>query len=334
MNLITETVLSHWKMGRKIKTSSSGWLSGNAPCCTHRGEKPDKRGRGGLLVNGDAFQWHCFNCNFKAGWTPGHVLTSHTRNLLSWLGVSESNIQKLSLDVIRARNDLKTTENTLDFTLITKKLPDNCRTIKEWVHMESKDSNLVAVMAYITHRGLSLDWYTWMWSDSPGYTDRVLIPYYHDGQVVGWTARKITDGNLKYLTSAQPSYVFNLSTQPYSRHYIIVVEGPIDAIAVDGIAVMSNEINEAQIARINAQGKEVIVVPDRDQAGAKLLNTAIAQSWSASLPEWDNNIKDVADAVEKYGRIYTLYTILKYRKRGEIALTMMKKSIGKYAEKQ
>lgn len=331
MNLVISTLKAALPADRKI--TPSGWESMSAPCCHHRGETRDTKKRGGILFKNDGFQWHCFNCNFKAGWTPGHVLTVNTKQLLSWLGVSESDIGKLTLEVIRVKNDLKSTENTLDFTITTKNLPGNCKTFEEWVLAGSEDSNLLSVMSYVLERGLKLEWYSWMWSDEPGYTDRVIIPYFHEGRVVGWTARKITDGKPKYLTSASPSYVFNLDTQPFDRKYIVVVEGPIDAIAVDGVAVMSNELNETQIARIVAQNKEVIIVPDNDIPGSKLLNTAIAQGWSASLPEWGDDVNDVADAVKKYGRVYTLFTILKYRERGEIKLTMLRKKIEKYAEK-
>ena len=332
MNQIVATVKA--VLPAKRKMTPTGWESFNAPCCHHRGENRDTKGRGGVIFKGEGFTFHCFNCQFKAGWTPGHVLTKNTRSLLTWLGVSESDIQKLSLEVIRVKNDLKPVENALDFTLNPKALPGNCKTFDEWVLAGCEDPDMLAVIAYVLDRGMKLEWYKWMWSDEPGYRDRVTIPYFHEDRVVGWTSRKITEGKPKYLTSAQPSYVFNLDLQPYDRRYIVVLEGPIDAISVDGVAVMSNELNETQISRINAQGKEVIIVPDKDLPGSKLLNTAIAQGWSASLPDWGDDVKDTADAVLKYGRVYTLFTILKYREHGEIKLTMMRKKIEKYAEEQ
>jgi DNA primase len=90
---------------------------------------------------------------------------------------------------------------------------------------------------------------------------------------------------------------------------------------------MTNEPNEAQVARINALAREVIVVPDKDRPGAKLLKAAIDNGWSASLPPWSDDIKDVADAVQKYGRLYVLTTILHYRVSGEIKINLMKKKL-------
>jgi DNA primase len=90
---------------------------------------------------------------------------------------------------------------------------------------------------------------------------------------------------------------------------------------------MHNDPNETQIARINALGREVIVVPDNDKPGCVLIDKAIAAGWSVSLPEWGDDVKDVADAVKKYGRIYTLFTILQYREHNQIKITMLKKKI-------
>lgn len=331
MNLIQATFKA--ALPSKRKMTPSGWESFNAPCCHHRGEKRDNRKRGGVIFNGDGFSYHCFNCNFKAGWTPGHTLSKNSQTLMSWLGVSDDDIKRLTLEAIKKKNDFEPVKKILNFDLELKKLPLGSKTVEQWALDGCIEPEFIAVVEYILQRGMELEWYPWMWSDENGYRDRIIIPYYHENKIVGWTARKITDGKPKYLTSAQPSYVFNIDRQTDDRQYVIVVEGPMDAIPVDGVAVMSNELNETQITRINNLGKEVILVPDNDRAGAKLLSTAIEQNWSVSLPEWGDDVKDVADAVRNYGRVYTLFTILKYRINGQIKLTMLKRKIENAAEK-
>jgi hypothetical protein len=74
-------------------------------------------------------------------------------------------------------------------------------------------------------------------------------------------------------------------------------------------------------------GREVIVVPDKDRPGAKLVRAAIKNGWSASLPPWEDDVKDVADAVKRYGRLYTLTTILHYKVQGEINLHLLEKKL-------
>jgi hypothetical protein len=58
-----------------------------------------------------------------------------------------------------------------------------------------------------------------------------------------------------------------------------------------------------------------------------MIETAIEQGWTVSMPDWGDNIKDVADAVKKFGRIYTLFTILHYKETNEIKKQLLKKKL-------
>lgn len=311
----------------KRKDTPSGWASFNAPCCIHNGDSRDTRQRGGILINpAGGFQYHCFNCNFKAGWTPGHLLTKNTKHLFKWLGMSDTDISKLGLIALKLKDNQPISKKELSLTLEERTLPDDCLPVLDWINEGATDIELINVIEYILSRGMTLDDYPWHWSPSNGYRDRVILPFYNDGKIVGWTGRKITDGKPKYLTDAQPGYVFNLDRQQNDRAFVIVVEGQFDAIAVDGVAIMHNEPNEAQCARINALGKQVIIVPDRDRAGAKIIKSAIENKWSVSIPPW-NDVKDVADAMLKYGKLYTLFTILHYRETNEIKIQLLKKKL-------
>lgn len=314
----------------KKKSTLSGWNSFDAPCCHNRGETRDKHQRGGIRIEKDGFVFHCFNCGFAAGWTPGKLLSKNTKDLFKWLGLSELDIGKLNLAALKIKDDQPVFKKPLNFTLEERPLPEGAMLLKEWaltVWKPGEDADMVQVFEYLVSRGMDLDWYDWMWTPTPGYKDRLLIPFYHDGKVVGYTGRKITDGKPKYLTDAQPGYVFNLDRQTRDREFVIVVEGQFDAIAIDGCAIMHNDPNDTQITRLNALGKEVIVVPDKDRPGAKLVAAAIKNKWSASLPPWEDDIKDVADAVKRYGRVYTLTTILNYKVSGEINLHLLKKKL-------
>jgi hypothetical protein len=61
---------------------------------------------------------------------------------------------------------------------------------------------------------------------------------------------------------------------------------------------------------VNRLNKDVIVVPDRDEAGRKLIEQAIEFGWGVSMPDWDTDINDIGDAVNKYGRLYALHRIV------------------------
>ena len=327
MNEIQDSLLA--LLPSKRKTTPSGWTSFDAVCCHQNGSSRDTRKRGGILTNPDGgFQYHCFNCNFKAGWSPGKLLSKNSKNLFKWVGMSDSDIGKLNLIALKVKDDQPVFKTPLNFTLVEKPLPDDCLPINTWIAEGCQDPELLDVIAYLVdERKMGWDWYNWHWSAANGYRDRAILPFYHNGKIVGYTGRKIKDGNPKYLTDAQPGYVFNLDAQTNDRKYVIVVEGQCDAIAIEGCAVMHNDPNDTQIMRLNTLGREVIVVPDKDKPGAKLVRAAIKNGWSASLPPWEDDIKDVADAVKRYGRLYTLTTILHYKVQGEINLHLLEKKL-------
>lgn len=312
----------------KRKQTPSGWISFNAVCCHHNGEKPDTRKRGGVLMAPDTgFQYHCFNCGFKAGWSKGKLLSKNTRKLFAWLGMPETLIGELAIDALREQESLPTVKKTINMDLQERPLPEDSKTFTELANEGCTDPDFINAVSYVLDRGFKLDWYNWMWTPAPGYKDRVLVPFYHEKKIVGYTGRKVRDGKPKYLTDGQGTYVFNIDAQTPDRAFVIVCEGQFDAIAVGGVAIMTNEPNEAQVARINQLHREVVVVPDRDKPGAKMLKVALEQGWSMSLPDWGDDIKDISDAVKQYGRLYTLLKIVENKTSNKIKIELEKKKL-------
>ena len=119
-----------------------------------------------------------------------------------------------------------------------------------------------------------------------------------------------SDKKPRYLTQAQPGFVYGLDEQSPNKVFCILVEGQVDAIHVDGCAIGGSEINDQQALLLNRLQKQIIVVPDRDKSGSKLVEQAIDYGWSVSMPEWSQDIIDVGDAVSKYGRLYALHSIV------------------------
>jgi hypothetical protein len=332
VNEIQSTVLQ--LLPSRKKQTPSGWISFDAVCCHHRGQTRDSRKRGGILTNSEGgFQYHCFNCDFKTGWTPGKLLSNNAKQLFKWLGLTEQDLGRLNLIALKIKDNQPTIQGRIiDLTLKEIALPEDSDTLFNWATKSSEvddslRSKLIDTIEYIIDRGFDPYNSIFHWSPSIGYQDRVIIPFYQDGNIVGYTGRKITEGKPKYLTESQPGYVFNIDRQNRDRQFVIVVEGQFDALAIDGVAIMTNEPSDTQVLRINALTREVICVPDRDRAGSKLLNCAIKNNWTVSLPPWEDDVKDVADAMKRYGRLYTLATILHYKQQGEIKIQLLKKKL-------
>lgn len=292
----------------KRKSTPSGWTSFNAPCCQHNGNTADTRGRGGLISEGDTVSYHCFNCGYKASWQPGRNVSKGLRRLLIWLNVPDAEITKLTLDVMRINEGVEVQQRKIEIpTFETVPLPPDAVKIADLTEFNKFS---MTILEYMAARNLSIDDTDYYWSPSLGYRDRLIIPFYYEKRIVGWTSRTVlADKQPKYLTESQPGYVYGLDEQTHNKVFAIVCEGPVDAIHVDGCALTGSEISDQQALLINRLAKDVYVVPDRDSAGSKLVERAIELGWGVSLPNWDADIGDIGDAVAKYGRLYTLYSI-------------------------
>jgi DNA primase len=107
------------------------------------------------------------------------------------------------------------------------------------------------------------------------------------------------------------------------------MEGVFDALSVGGLAVLHAEINDAQVRLIRGLGREVTVVPDQDAAGMKLVDRAVELGWAVSMPNWPPDIKDVNDAVKRWGRLATLIHIFQARETSKIKIELRKKNLVK-----
>ena len=330
MNIVFDALQVY--LPAKRKQTPSGWLAFNAPCCEHNGTTPDTRQRGGLIANADeGVSFHCFNCGFKTSWRNGRNLSFKMKKFMRWLNVPDDTITKLALQVLQTKTD--STGHKTFITLpkfVSKELPPKSKPIHEWADYKALepggiDKDLFKVLEYIATRKLNLNDYDFYWTPEAGYRDRLIIPFYYREKVVGYTARKVVESKVKYLSEQQPGYVFNIDEQTDDRKYVVAVEGPIDAIAIDGVALLGSEIKEQQTALLNSLGKHVIVVPDRDEAGQKLVYDAMEAGWSVSMPDWSQDIGDVNDAVRKYGRLHTLYSIVKNAEESQLKIKLRMK---------
>ena len=189
----------------------------------------------------------------------------------------------------------------------TRTLPDQATFIIDYLNDPPEE--LIPIMEYLLSRNLYLEDYPFCWSPTTAFKHRLILPFYHQNRIVGYTARAVDDSKPKYLSEQQPGYVFNLDKQNYQRKFVIVCEGPIDAIGIDGVAIMGSEINSQQRMLIDQLKRTVIIVPDKDATGKKLVDQAVEYNWAVSLPEWGEGVKDINDAIKEYGKLTTLLMI-------------------------
>lgn len=317
----------------RAKHSPSGWTSFNAPCCGHRGHSPDTRKRGGIRFDGDGIVFNCFNCKFSTGWQPGSPFGEKMKTLSRWLGANEDDIKTMIFESLKTEGpEYKPEQHQAKIEFENKELPEDSKSLADWAADSSGltgdlQQHLVDTIQYVISRGFNPTDKNFYWSPSAGYSERVILPYFYQGRIVGNTARKIKAGKPKYLSDQPPHFVFNIDAQTEDQKYVFVCEGQFDALSVGGVGLLTNEIADQQARIINSLGHEVIVIPDQDKAGLVLFDRAMELNWSVATPTWDNDVKDAAEAVQRYGKLFVIVDAIKTAQKGSIKITMAKKNL-------
>lgn len=305
------TILSEFqKVLPAAKRSSAGWMNFNCPMCN------DKRGRGGFLeTHTGGFRYRCFNAGCDAnsspiGWEPGSGLGGRPRKLFVFLG---GNVKSLPIDFLLKKSDtysrtgglLARGENTAVFNFDEVELPSGSIPLHDCI-----DVSAGLVVGYIMNLGKEIAMaqdYFW----TPYMPSYLIIPYYHRKRIVGWLARNCGDIGRRFLGKCHADFVFRQDTlEKGSSRSVIVVEGVMNAIAINGVAIRNATLTKKQEALLEVSGQDVIMLPDQDVTGMSFIDVAEKRGWRVSVPDWDVGVKDVVDATRRYGMLYTIRSVV------------------------
>lgn len=312
----------------KKKLTHSGWHSFNAVCCAHRGHKPDRRGRGGIKFDGQT-KWviHCFNCQFSCSFALGKSISAKTKQLLMWFGIDETQIQRWSLESLQQKD-------LLDFTSPNKprsRVQFNPTKLPNSVELDTSNPEHATFTQYLNKRKIDTDKYKFFVSpnEKGRNATRIIVPYTYKKKIVGNTSRFLDNKTPKYLNDQQAGYVFNLDMQDPNWQVCLVMEGIFDALSIDGCALMHSTISSEQAELLSQLNKRIIIVPDQDKTGLEICDRALELGYSVSIPNWHPEIKDVNDAVVRYGKLPTLLSILQSATMSKIKIEMKRKQIAR-----
>jgi len=307
LSFVRRYVPGHWK------SNATGWTSGNCPMCIKNGEsRPDTKSRGGFRFDHDQIGYNCFNCDYSAKWQPGHKISHRFRGLLETLGADPAEIQRFVLRNMGSHDsDVITKHDTFVIDWPTIELPEHSQKLFDIVDATKLPMAITAIETVVNRQLDITD--DWMYSTHWKYKNRVIHPLRYKRNIVGYTGRNLLQGNkMKYMTTIPRNFVYGLDQQSSSKKTVIVTEGYFDAILTDGLAIGSNAINDNQADIIENLDKNIIVLPDQNAAGARLAEYAISRGWQVSFPPWEPSVTDVNDAVLKYGRYFTIKSIIDF----------------------
>ena len=320
------------------KQTPSGWVSGNCPMCTTRGHRADTRKRGGFMFTDDKVQYNCFNCGFKTGWSPGKKISSRLQELLVQIGADVGQIQRVNFELLKEQEEVNITQQFIHQTTPREVIIDWKETSLPLnsVRLQDVDTNkldeqqfqkFLAACEYINER--CVDFYDqWHWSSYSHFSNRVILPFYYKNHIVGYTARWIgktpNKETPKYYLQSPKHFVYNIDVQQQHK-YTIVTEGQLDALLLSGVAMQGNTPSLTQCDIVDKLGTEVIVLPDADRAGNELVKIALRRGWAVSFPPWEG-CKDAGDAVQRYGRLFTVRSILDSAETNTTKIQILAKS--------
>jgi hypothetical protein len=309
-----------------LKQAPKGWNKRNCMLCHTQGHGKDTRNRFGIQFNPQSIAVNCFNCGFSAGYTEGNELSKGMKFFLRQINIGNDFIKQLEFEIFRQKNNIievrdgeKIDREKILKTLFqqwkTIELPQDSLKITEWLENGLTDPNFLKVVNYaLSRRIYDLDNFYWSPDTFNNLNQRLIIPYHFKRNIVGFTSRLCYDTEdksiPKYYQQCPLDFVYNLDRySDWSRKYVLVNEGVLDAWCVDGISTLG-EIGQAKVDIINRLQKQVIVCPDRDKKGGDLVEAAIQNNWAVAFPRWSQGIKDASQASEVYGRLLTTHSII------------------------
>ena len=267
---------------------------------------------------------HCFNCGFKCGFRLGASITKNTKQLLIWCGVDETQIQKWSMESVLQK----------DFVDLTPKKKEKKIKFKDHALPDAEllDQNNIlhkVYVEYLSARGISSSEYPFMITptEQGRMGNRIIIPYTYKNKIVGHTSRFLDNKIPKYINEQQPGYVFGYDFQKSDQSVCILVEGIFDALSLGACALTHNTINDEQAELLAQLNRKIIFVPDHDKTGLATCDRALELGYSVSIPYWDDDVKDVNDAVVKYGKLATLLSILESATMNKIKIEIQRNKI-------
>jgi len=206
-------------MAPRPKKRSGQNLQFNCPACVHQnaGHRPDKTWRGGAtIMPGNRFVYHCFNCNFTTGWTPGGLFSPKVADLMGWCGISA--------EIIR---DIRFLANEMRYRALNGPpkvlLPDGLMSCREWADANCTDSRFLEIATFLQSYDPPKDLNDYHWTpDDHGMAldGYVIVVEGEEDYPTGWKAIPLLDMSQPFRTNKgiEPDVEDNITAEQLAEH--------------------------------------------------------------------------------------------------------------------
>lgn len=294
--------------------------------------------RGGWKLDGEDCAYSCFNCGISGAFTPENeiFMSRDMKTIFESFGIPKRDYGKI---LFRLRRDGVEKLEKPEFRkeTIESQLGEGIQLPDYLVELEkAKNTNIGRKAIEFLAEEKCIDYKDYPFFVTYGKTNskdqqekinakimvnRLVIPIYYKNKLLLLQGRDL-DGNKKkkYISIGNvSSTLYGLDRLKDDHKYVFVTEGFFDAYHLNGVACIVNKLTSQKIKALNLLEKEKVIVPDRGEKINTMLAKGLDCGWGFSAPRELQNCKDVTESVKRYGKLYTIYTIMKSAKTGEEA---------------
>lgn len=273
----------------------------------------DHSARAGWKIEHDSVFYNCYNCGFKAWYEEG------TGNFNRWIkelcranGITDAELQAIGATLFfnKGQSEKEITLDSLKkISLHTPEQQFPSRTMR--LGTDGHDSHQEPIIEYLLKR--KVDPLKFFFSLDPAHVRRVIIPFWRDGKLIYWQSRAIDNAEkprYRNCAAAKDAIIYGYDQLfSYDDGPLFATEGCFDAESINGICILGSSLNAAKIELLQKTKRRIVFVVDRDTVGGALGEVVIDQGWELTFV--DHNATDVNDSVQKFGKAFTMYTLMK-----------------------
>lgn len=298
--------------------NSRGWHP-----CVHQGCDHGKKGaRAAFIFNENgSVGFNCFNCAVDCSFDPtaGYSVSDDFIKVWRDFRIPEDHLNEFIFQALESGGikKQKPISRTTDIEPKILTMPPTFYRLSE-----APSTDLWAEIARIhlqEERGIDYHDYSFYLSEKTNdkqyskWFKRLIIPMYKQDDLIFYQGRRLTDSLIKKYESPSTESskilggfdeLFKQTDQP-----LIVAEGWFDGFVVNGVSIIGNTFSKEQIEWLNLSKRNKIYVPDKTGKGYIAAKMALQQGWKVSIPD-TSDCKDISEAVKKYGKLYTLKSIM------------------------
>lgn len=306
----TESVQSLIEERVPFRAISTGWIVGKCPLCS------DYKERSGFKFEDGNVIYNCWNCSVTSVYEENSgTMTKTFRRILRAFGFDDSEVSTaVNTPFFNKKNAEDKTITlakitTASTTTQTVKLPSGSFPIGSGENLDYQEK----LVKYLLDRHVDIVKYDFYYSLDKRFLNRVIIPFYRNGNLIYWQARSIDPKEKKRYDNAPVSrdaVIFNHDQlQAYSRLPLFVTEGVFDAMMVDGISILGSKLNPAKIELLSKTQRRLIFVIDKDKNGKHLAEDVLNRGWEIAFAPGGAN--DLNASVQRFGLSWTIFELMK-----------------------